>query len=102
MCWSGLAALLGVVLGWRSLQTQSGTLSWDGQVWCWHGRGGDAEDALGEIFVAFDTQKALVLRWQPTSGRLATLGCYLWLGQERAAQHWLNLRCAAYSRAPLR
>jgi toxin CptA len=102
MCLSGVATLLGVVLGWRSLSTQTGTLSWDGQVWCWHSRGRGADDALGEIFVSLDVQKALVLKWQPTSGRLDTLGCYLWLDQESATQRWLNLRCAVYGRAALR
>jgi hypothetical protein len=98
----GAATLLGMVLGWRSVQMHAGTLSWDGQVWCWHSRTDGADDQLGEIFVSLDVQKALVLRWQPTSGRLTALDSYLWLGQERAAQHWLNLRCAVYSRAPLR
>jgi len=98
MCLSGAAALGGLFLGWRSLRTQSGTLTWDGQVWCWHSRLDGVEDALGEIFVAMDVQKALVLRWQPTSGRLGTLGCFVWLGQERATHHWLNLRCAVYGR----
>ena len=102
MCLSGAAALGGLFLGWRSLRTQSGTLTWDGQVWCWHSRRDGAEDALGEIFVAMDVQKALVLRWQPTSGKVSMLGCYLWLGQELATQHWLNLRCAVYGRVALR
>ena len=34
MCLSGAAALGGLFLGWRSLRTQSGILTWDGQVWC--------------------------------------------------------------------
>lgn len=102
MCGSGAATLLGMFLGWRSLNAPMGTLSWDGQVWCWHSRLDGAEDQLGEVFVSLDSQKALVLRWQPTSGRLGLLGCYLWLGQERATQHWINLRCAVYGRTPLR
>ena len=102
MCLSGAATSVGLILGWRSLQTQSGILSWDGQAWCWHSRTDGADDALGEIFVVVDAQKALVLRWQPTSGRLGSLGCYVWLGQERATQHWLDLRCAVYGRMALR
>ena len=102
MCWSGAVTVFGIVLGWCNLHAQTGTLSWDGHVWCWHSRGGNADDALGEVFVAFDAQKALVLRWQPTSGRVATLSCYLWLDQESATLHWLNFRCAVYGRTPLR
>jgi hypothetical protein len=40
----------------------------------------------------------LVLRWQPTSGRLPAHGGYLWLSRETAKPHWLNLRCAVYDR----
>jgi hypothetical protein len=101
MCLSGAATVVGLILGWRRLQTQSGILTWDGQVWCWHSRTDGVDDALGEIFIAVDAQKALVLRWQPTSGRLRSLGCYVWLGQERATHHWLNLRCAVYGRMAL-
>ena len=102
MCFCGFVTTLGIGLGWRNFQSQSGILSWNGDGWCWHSRGDGTDDALGEVFVAFDAQKALVLRWQPTSGRLAMLGTYLWLGQERATQRWLNLRCAVYGRTPLR
>ncbi len=102
LCLSGLATLFGIALGWRSLHAQTGTLSWNGDVWCWHGRTKGAEDQLIEIFVVLDIQKALVLRWQPTSGRLVLGGGYLWLGQETAMPHWLNLRCAVYDRPPLR
>ena len=102
LCMSGLVTMLGIALGWRSLHTQTGILSWDGYVWCWHSRADGAEDQLGEVFVSLDVQKALVLRWQPTSGRLTNLGAYLWLGQETATPHWLNLRCAVFSRIPLR
>jgi hypothetical protein len=98
MCFSGAATSVGLISGWRSQRAQSGTLTWDGHEWCWHSRSDGTDDAIGEIFVALDVQKALVLRWQPTSGRVSALGCYLWLGQERATQHWLNLRCAVYGR----
>jgi hypothetical protein len=99
---SGFATLFGIALGWRSLHAQTGTLSWDGHDWCWHSRSDGAEDQLVEVFVVLDIQKALVLRWQPTSGRLANGGGYLWLSQEAAMPHWLTLRCAVYDRSPLR
>jgi toxin CptA len=99
---SGAAALLGIVLGWRSLQAQAGTLSWDGQVWCWHSRGDRVDDEIGQITVSLDVQSALLLQWQPSSDTLVASSRYLWLGQERAAIRWQNLRCAVYGRAPLR
>jgi hypothetical protein len=102
LCLGGVATLLGVVLGWRSLRAQTGILSWDGHVWCWHSRAHGFEDQIGQVFVSLDSQKALVLRWQPSSGRLITSVGYLWLSQEVAKPRWLNLRCAVFSRSPQR
>ena len=102
MCVCALATLVGIVLGWRSWQTPAGTLSWDGQVWCWHSRGDRLDDEIGHIAVALDVQNTLLLKWQPLSDTLIAPRCYLWLGRGRAASRWQNLRCAVYARIPLR
>jgi toxin CptA len=92
------AAALGVALGWRSLQHQA-TLTWDGHVWCLHGANTAREDALGQVHVALDAQKALLLRWQPTSDTRQSKPVWLWLGAEQSHSHWLSLRRAVYQRA---
>jgi len=91
-------AALGLLLGWRALG-HTGTLSWDGQVWCLHDQGsGNHEDALGEVHVALDVQKALLLRWQPTSDTLHAKPQWLWLGSQSADSRWQDLRRAVYQR----
>lgn len=79
--WGGavFAAAIGTYLGWQA-QQQMGTLTWDGQVWCLHDQGAGQEDALGEVQVMLDVQKALLLRWQPASDTLHAKPNWLWLG----------------------
>ncbi len=89
------AALLGACLGWRALG-QAGTLTWDGQVWCLQTHGSGHEDALGEVSVALDVQKALLLRWQPTSDKLLSQKQWLWLGSQTSDNSWQDLRRAVY------
>jgi hypothetical protein len=60
--------------------------------------GSEHEDALGEVRVALDVQKALVLRWQPASDTLNAKQLWLWLGAEGASHHWQDLRRAVYQR----
>jgi len=96
-CAAAIAAVFGAFLGWRA-QGQAGTLTWDGQVWCLQAHGSGHEDALGEVRVALDMQKALVLRWQPASDTLNTKPLWLWLGAEGSSHHWQDLRCAVYQR----
>ena len=95
------AAALGLLLGWRAFD-QAGTLTWDGQVWCLHdlnqGQGQGHEDALGEVHVALDVQKALLLRWQPASDTLNAKPLWLWLGSQGASHAWQDLRRAVYQR----
>jgi hypothetical protein len=94
---AAIAAVLGAFLGWRALG-QAGTLTWDGQVWCLQIHGPGHEDALGEVRVALDVQKALVLRWQPASDTLNVKPLWLWLDAEGSSHHWQDLRRAVYQR----
>ena len=100
-CVAVVAAMLGAFLGLRAL-AQAGTLTWDGQVWCLHdlnqGQGQGHEDALGEVHVALDVQKALLLRWQPASDTLNAKPLWLWLGSQGATHAWQDLRRAVYQR----
>ncbi|PQA80136.1 hypothetical protein C5F52_26420 [Limnohabitans sp. TS-CS-82] len=91
------AAALGLLLGWRALG-QVGTLTWDGQVWCLHDQGLGLEDALGDVHVALDVQKALLLRWLPASDTLQAKPQWLWLGSQSADNRWQDLRRAVYQR----
>ncbi|WP_310626046.1 hypothetical protein [Limnohabitans sp.] len=95
-----LCALVASVWGWKSLQHR-GTLSWNGQVWCLHDRGGDLEDALGVLQVALDVQQALLLRWQPTSDTLHAKPIWLWFGAEHARGRWQDLRRAVYQHSEM-
>ncbi len=91
------AALIGVYQGLQALR-QAGTLTWDGQVWCLHDHSLEYEDALGDTHVALDVQKALLLRWQPTSDTLHAKPLWLWLGSQGSDKHWQDLRRAVYQR----
>lgn len=97
-CVAASAALLGGCLGWQALR-DVGMLTWDGQVWCLHDQGLGFEDALGEVHVALDVQKALLLRWQPTSDTLTAKPLWLWLGEQASASQWQDLRRAVYQRS---
>jgi len=100
MALSGLCVVLASVWGWKSLQF-TGTLSWDGQVWCLHGRGDALDDALGEVHVACDMQQALLLRWQPASDTLQAPPTWLWLGAQQSNARWQDLRRAVYQRSEM-
>jgi hypothetical protein len=91
------AAALGLLLGWRALG-QIGSLTWDGQVWCLHDQRLGLEDALGDVHVVLDVQKALLLRWQPTSDTLHAKPQWLWLGSQASDNRWQDLRRAVYQR----
>lgn len=91
------AALLGAFLGWRALG-QAGTLTWDGQVWCLHDQGLGHADALGEVRVVLDVQKALLLRWQPASDTMNAKPLWLWVGWQSSDNRWQDLRRAVYQR----
>ena len=81
------AAAVGTYLG-RQAQQQIGVLTWDGQVWCLHDQGLGLEDALGEVRVMLDVQKALLLRWQPASDTLHAQPIWLWLDAEQSPACW--------------
>ena len=93
-------AMFGSVLGALSLRYVA-TLSWSGQHWCLHDQSGKKPDVLGEVEVILDTQKTLLLRWQPTSDKLSTSFVWLWLGAEPSSTRWQALRCAVYQRKAL-
>jgi hypothetical protein len=95
------AAVLGVGQGCRALG-QQGMLTWDGQVWCLHDQGTGLEDTLGEVYVMLDVQKALLLRWQPTSDTLNAKVRWLWLGIQASDIRWQDLRRAMYQRTEMR
>jgi hypothetical protein len=96
-CLAVATATLGAWQGWRALG-DVGTLSWDGQVWCLHDQGLGHEDALGEVHVALDVQKALLLRWLPSSDTLHAKPQWLWLGPQASDNRWQDLRRAVYQR----
>ena len=96
---AGFAALA-IFSGWRALQ-QAGMLTWDGQVWCLHDQGAGHEDALGEVHVMLDVQKALLLRWQPASDTLNGKSRWLWLGPQASDNRWQDLRRAVYQRTDM-
>jgi hypothetical protein len=99
-CAAALLAMVGGVLGALSLRFFA-TLSWSGQRWCLHDQSGKKPDELGEVEVILDTQKTLLLRWQPTSDKLPTSFVWLWLGAELSSSRWQELRCAVYQRKAL-
>jgi hypothetical protein len=93
-------AALSIFSGGRALH-QAGMLTWDGQVWCLHDQGADHEDALGEVHVMWDMQKALLLRWQPASDTLNGKPRWLWLGLQASDNRWQDLRRAVYQRTDM-
>jgi len=95
---SACCLVLAVVLGWREWRLPLMTLTWDGQVWCLHGASNQINDQLGAIDVCLDVQKALLLKWQPSSDKLGASMRWLWLGHERSPAHWEDLRRAVYAR----
>jgi hypothetical protein len=97
-CVAAGAAWLAVHQGLQALRHTS-TLTWDGQVWCLHDQNSGREDALGEVHVALDVQKALLLRWLPTSDTLHAQQQWLWLGSQPSDNRWQDLRRAVYQRA---
>ncbi len=90
-----IAAVLGAWLGWKALG-HVGTLTWDGQVWCLHDQNSGVGDALGEVEVTLVMQKALLLRWMPTSDTLPVKLQWLWLGSQTLSERWQDLRRAVY------
>ena len=94
------ATAVGIWQGWRALG-QRGVLTWDGQVWCLHDQGLGFEDALGEVHVALDVQKALLLRWLPASDTLQAKPQWLWLGLQSPDTRWQDLRRAVYQRSEM-
>ncbi|MEY2677351.1 MAG: hypothetical protein RLZ00_43 [Pseudomonadota bacterium] len=92
-----MAAVLGAWLGWKALG-HVGTLTWDGQAWYLHDQNSGADDALGEVDVTLDVQKALLLRWMPTSDTLHGKSQWLWLDSQTLSERWQDLRCAVYQR----
>ena len=90
-------ATLAIFSGGRALH-QAGMLTWDGQVWCLHDQGAGHEDALGEVHVMLDVQKALLLRWQPASDTLQAPPTWLWLEAQQSNVRWQDLRRAVYQR----
>lgn len=97
-CLAVTATTLGAFLGWRALG-HLGMLTWDGQVWCLHDQPAGFEDTLGEVQVTLDVQKALLLRWKPTSDTLHAKPQWLWLGSQASDHRWQDLRRAVYQRA---
>jgi hypothetical protein len=95
------ASAAGMWQGWRALR-QLGMLTWDGQVWCLHDQSAGQEDALGEVHVMLDVQKALLLRWQPASDTLHAKPQWLWVGAQGSDNRWQDLRRAVYQRSDMR
>ncbi len=99
-CAAAFLAVLGGFLGALSLRFIA-TLTWSGQRWCLHDQSGNKPDVFGDLEVILDSQKTLLLRWQPTSDKLPTSFVWLWLGAEQSSARWQDLRCAVYQRKAL-
>ena len=99
-CAAALFAVIGGVLGAFSLRFIA-TLTWTGQLWCLHDQSGQGPDVFGDVEVILDSQKTLLLRWQPTSDTLTPSSVWLWLGVEQSSSRWQDLRCAVYQRQHL-
>jgi hypothetical protein len=111
MAWLPLCA--GCVGGWRAWQVH-GVLQWQGETWVlwlksshaqnpWHG---------GELRLALDAQRVLLLQWTPTpdaqDGGLLTSDArvprrtkWLWLAKENAPHLWQDLRRAVHAKSPV-
>jgi hypothetical protein len=99
--WAAAAAYaIGTYRGWQALR-YAAALTWDGQVWCLHDQSTGQVDALGEVHVALDVQKALLLRWLPASDTLQTKPQWLWLGLQTSDNRWQDLRRAVYQRSEM-
>jgi hypothetical protein len=98
--WLGACAwIVASVEGWRALRPRDVTLSWDGQVWCLHSASRHLNDQLGSVEVCWDVQKALLLKWQPSSDTLGASMRWLWLGQAVSPTQWQAVRRAVYARS---
>ncbi len=98
----GLAVVtwcIAVVTGLHACRRSMGTLSWTGQVCCWHGSSEGSDDALGEVRVAIDVQGALLLEWTPLSADKPFATRWLWLGAENVPKLWQDLRRAVFATA---
>jgi hypothetical protein len=99
--WAAAAAYaIGTYRGWQALR-YAAALTWDGQVWCLNDQSTGQVDALGEVHVALDVQKALLLRWLPASDTLQTKPQWLWLGLQTSDNRWQDLRRAVYQRSEM-
>lgn len=99
-CVAALLAVLGGFFGAWSLRFVA-KLTWSGQLWCLHDRSDGMPDVFGNVEVILDSQKTLLVRWQPTSDKLFTPSVWLWLGAEQSNSRWQDLRCAVYQRKAL-
>ena len=91
IAWTAVAAA--ALLSWRAWRAApGGVLAWDGAAWTWarHGAGG----VSGDVRVALDLQRLLLVRWDGADGRL-----WLWLERASGRERWDELRRAVYSRA---
>ncbi len=90
LAWTAVAAAAVVVLRtwWRPPR---GTLAWDGAAWTWTPDGGTP--VAGELQVALDLQRLLLLRWRGSGDR-----GWFWLDRG-SSERWDELRRAVYSRA---
>ncbi len=100
--WWAAAATFAIAayLGWQALR-YAATLTWDGQVWCLHDQSSGQVDALGDVQVTLDVQKALLLRWLPASDTLQVKPQWLWLGLQTSDNRWQDLRRAVYQRSEM-
>jgi toxin CptA len=91
---AALVWLLGVaVAGWRWYRAPSGTLIWDGEVWCWVL---EQRSRPVKPEVALDLQYQLLLRLSGSADRADW-----WVWPERGADpsHWTALRRALFARS---
>lgn len=104
LCWSsqalwgwrqggvGVSLCLAAVLALHEWQrTPQGTLTWDGEVWCFN----EGQQAvIGGVTVPLDLQFILLLRLTPIKGP----SLWFWAERRRQAPLWVALRRAVFSR----
>ena len=102
VAWSQPGLLLTVIMGglqglavwltWRARSEPGSNLLWDGE--CWHLQG--QRPVRGQLAVALDLQRALLLRWTSPCSASDPDPSWLWVEQHADPVIWKDVRRAIY------
>jgi hypothetical protein len=94
---SALSVLAVAALAGSAVRVPAATLRWDGRGW--HHGSGAGEPTMGDLSVAIDLGRWMLLRFTPTAPAGAPL---VWLPVQRMGlePHWHALRCTVHSPRP--